>query len=213
MYITKKELEEIWNTVPPDYYQKGEKENFLQRIWHTGKLKAVLNFIDQKPHNILDIGCASGWFLSKIGVYYPDTKLVGIDVYKKAIEYGSKQYKFLELIHADGHKIPFPDRSFDLIICTEVLEHVVNPKLVLNEIKRVLTPCGAVIIEMDTGNFLFRLVWYFWTHLRRGVWHHAHIQIFNTEKLEKIIKQCGFSIKKKKIFNFSMAVAFRIVKK
>lgn len=215
-YTNGRSLEEVWHQVPPDYYQRGTEENILQKIWHTRKLHAVLELIKKSgktPKSILDVGCASGWFLSKIAERYPDADCTGIDVYKEAIDYGKKEYKNLRLRYHDGHKIPFRDGSFDLIICTEVLEHVVDPGKVLEEIKRVQSRDGFSVIEMDTGNLLFRIVWYWWTHLRNGVWKDAHIQVFNTERLETMILDAGFSITEKKLFTFNMAVAFLLGKK
>ncbi len=181
-----RELEYIWHRVPPNYYQTGIRKNVLQRVWHTGKLHTVKTFIKnthKNPVTILDVGCASGWFLSQIATQLPGGVYTGIDVYKNAILYGKKQYKKLKLIHADGHALPFGDNTFDVVICNEVLEHVLEPEKVLLEIKRVLKPYGIAIIEMDTGNWLFQFVWYWWTHICHSVWEDAHIQIFNTEKL------------------------------
>lgn len=208
------DLEEIWDQVPPDYYQKSVEDNFLQRMWHSRKLKTVVNLIGKKnnPKNILDVGCASGWFLSELAFRYPKTKHVGVDAYKKAIDYGKKRYKNLKLICADAHSLPFPKESFDVIICTEVLEHVENPQKVLKEIKRVLSKDGVAIVEMDSGNLLFRAIWYWWTHLRRGVWRDSHIHTFNKKILEDMIKKSGFIITQKKVFNYSMAVIFKLVK-
>lgn len=202
------DLEYIWDQVPPDYYQKGINNNLLQRLWHKRKLKAVLELIPKKPRTILDVGCASGWLLSEIAKRYPHVQCTGIDVYRKSIEYGKRRYKHLRLFCADAHNLPFPDHSFDLIVCTELLEHVIYPEKVLSEIKRVLKPQGFAIIEMDTGNFLFKVIWYWWTNLRKGVWKDAHIHSFNTKRLEELIIESNFKILNKKIFNFSMAVAF-----
>ncbi len=211
-----KELEEIWHQVPLDYYQIGVSKNLLQRIWHTNKLRTTLELIGNsgvKPKNILDVGCASGWMLSKISEKYPKAQCTGIDVYKKAIKYGQKLYKNLRLISVDAHKLPFKDKFFDLAICTELLEHVENPQKVLSEIKRILAPNGIAVVEMDSGNFLFRMVWHWWTNVRHGVWRDSHIHAFNTKILENMIKDSGFVITQKKIFNVTMAVAFLLEKK
>ncbi len=211
-----KELEKIWHQVPPDYYQNGVSKNLLQRIWHTSKLKTALELIDNsgaKPKNILDVGCASGWMLSKISEKFPLAQCTGVDVYKKAIEYGQKLYKNLRLISVDAHKLPFKDKFSDLVICTELLEHVENPQKVLSEIKRILAPNGIAIVEMDSGNFLFRMVWYWWTNVRHGVWRDSHIHTFNTKILENMISDSGFVIAQKKVFNATMAVAFLLRKK
>lgn len=213
MNHSKKQLKDIWHQVPPNYYQKGVKNNLLQKLWHTGKLNQVASLtssINKKPKKILDVGCASGWFLSQIALKFPHAECTGVDVYEEAINYGKKIYPNLHLIQSDAHRLPFQDKLFDVVICCEVLEHVTNPEIVLKEIGRVLTPNGIAIIEMDTGNLLFNLVWHFWTHRRKGVWKDSHLHVFTTKKLENLILGNGFQIEEKKVFNFSMAVAFSL---
>jgi len=205
-------LEEIWHQVPPDYYQKGIENNILQRIWHTGKADAVLSMVKGSPARILDVGSAGGWFLSQIASVYPNAECFGIDVYNPAITYAKKLYPKIQFKVADGHKIPFADDSFDLVICTEVLEHVVNPEKVTSEIERVLKKKGIAVIEMDSGNVLFRVVWHWWTNMRKGVWRDSHIHTFSTNKLEKLLKKSNLQIKKKKTFNFTMGVVFLLEK-
>lgn len=210
MKPTTETLNKIWQQVPPDYYQKGIENNFLQRFWHYQKLKNVCDLIDNNPKDVLDVGCASGWLLSEVAKNYPKAQCTGIDVYKKALDYGSKNYKNLKLIEADAHKLPFSEKSFDLIICTEVLEHVQDPKGVLQEIKRVLKPGGVVIVEMDTNNLLFRLIWFGWTRFKGRVWKDSHLHQFNQKRIKKIIINSGLSLLKQKFFNFRLAVVFKM---
>lgn len=51
-------------------------------------------------------------------------------------------------IVCDGHDLPFRDHCFDAVVCQAVLEHVVDPKRVVSEIHRVLTPSGLVYSEV-----------------------------------------------------------------
>lgn len=206
-----KNLEKIWKQVPPDYYQRGIRTNFLQKYWHTRKLDEILKLISIRPKSILDVGCASGWLLNEIHKCHPYAQCTGIDVYASAILYGKKKYKNLNLLQADAHHIPFPDNSFDVVICAEVLEHVSKPENVLKEIYRVLKSDGIAIVEMDTGNWIFKFIWNIWTNVFQGVWRDSHIHSFNTQKLEKMILKNNFLLNKK-IFNFTMAVIFQLRK-
>lgn len=210
-----KSFEEIWDQVPPDYYQKGVKRNILQWIWHSNKLRNVagsIREVKKNPKNILDVGSASGWFLHELKKKFANTDCTGIDVYKKAIDYGKERYSNIELLKGDAHKIPFKDASFEVIVCCEVLEHVENPEAVIKEMKRVLKKNGSIIIEIDTGNWLFKFVWFFWTNLRKGVWRDSHVHSFSVKKLEKLFIDNDLKIKQTKIFNFSLAVVFTLEK-
>jgi ubiquinone/menaquinone biosynthesis C-methylase UbiE len=201
-------LKKIWHTVPPDYYQKGTKNNLLQYLWHRNKLRAVKSLIDQPPRSILDVGCASGWFLSRLRAYFPKASCTGVDVYPQAIKFGKAAYPQIKFAVADAHRLPFKNRSFDTIVCTEVLEHVVNPLKVLREIRRVAAPQARIIIEMDSGNWLFNLVWSIWTNLRGRVWQEAHLQVFTAAKLKNLIIASGMQIETEKYFSLGMAVVF-----
>jgi len=198
--------------VPVDYYQKGIKKNILQRFWHINKLKIVIRFIPSSPKTILDVGCASGWFISKISKKFPKAQCYGIDIYDKGIRYAKSIYPKIEFKVADAHKIPYKKNIFDLVTCTEVLEHLDNPKMAILEIKRVLKKDGLAVIELDSGNLIFSIVWHVWRKFGGKVWNDSHLHSFNIKKLEKIIQACGFKIMDRQKFNFGMAMVFLIRK-
>lgn len=202
----------IIEQVPPDYYQNGIKNNFLQKAWHTRKFKIVALQIKNQPKRILDVGCASGWFLSRLQKKFPYAKCYGIDIYKEAIQLGKKKYPKISFKVSDAHKIPFSAGSFDVVICTEVLEHVDDPKQAVDEIKRVLKKNGQAIIELDSGSILFSIVWFLWGFSRGSVWKNAHLHSFTIEKLEKMLRKTGFAIENKKRFNLGMAMVFSVRK-
>ncbi len=209
-------LNEIIHQVPVDYYQNGIRNNQLQRVWHTRKLAQVVAAIRKyypDPKKILDVGVASGWFLSEVIKEFPKAQGVGIDVYKEAIGYGKKTYKNLTLLVSDAHSLAFTDKLFNVIISCEVLEHVVNPDNVVKEIKRVLTDDGIIVIEIDSGNFLFKIVWHWWTNIKNGVWRNSHIHPFSISMLEELFAKNNLVVEQKKIFNWTMAVIFVLRKK
>lgn len=201
--------------VPVDYYQKGVEKNIFQRIWHTNKLRVLLQFVlsvnrENIFKRILDVGCASGWMISNIADAYPGAKCYGVDVYEKGIWYAKKLYPHISFLVEDAHGMHFATNTFDLVTCTEVLEHVDNPKEVLLEIKRVLKRDGVAFIELDSGSPLFSLSWFLWKKSTGRVWNDAHLHSFNVKKLERMIVSCGFKIVLKKKFNLGMAMAFLI---
>ncbi len=214
--IPPKKLEKIWAQVPPDYYDQGIKKNLLQKLWHTKKLNQIINYLPKDKntkYTILDVGCSSGILTAEVANTLPKSKVIGLDSYKKAIEFAKGKYPKISFIAADAHKIPMKNKTVDILICTETLEHVVDPKEVLVEMKRVLKKDGQAIISMDSGSLLFRTIWYLWTKSKGKVWENAHLHEFTAKLLEDLIKETGFKIKKKEISHLGMAITFLAVPK
>ena len=100
-------------------------------------IKKTFLWMDKKQ-TLLDLGCGKKPF-REIYEKYVDYS-IGIDVPT------SPHDKSLVDIQAIGTEIPFKNATFDVVICTEVMEHVAEPKQLLSEIRRVLRPDGILIL-------------------------------------------------------------------
>lgn len=89
--------------------------------------------------SLLDVGCGEMPFRPLIpgGVRYR-----GVDV-EESLSFGMK--KHVDLDYFDGYNLPFQDDSFDVALCTEVLEHVEEPARLVREMLRVLKPNGVLL--------------------------------------------------------------------
>jgi ubiquinone/menaquinone biosynthesis C-methylase UbiE len=85
---------------------------------------------------ILDVGSGG----SSYGRYFPNRLSIDIDPRR------------MPDIVGDAHNLPFQNESYDFVLCTEVIEHVKNPRQVVGEIARVLKPGGMVVLST---RFLF----------------------------------------------------------
>lgn len=207
-------LYKIWNQVPVTYYQQGVKKNLFQWLWHNHKIRLAKKILaNLKFNNCLDVGCASGHMISKISYFYPKAKYTGVDIHDKAIKYAKKKYPRIEFKIASADKLPFKDNTFELILFYETIEHVENPNKCLKEIKRVIKKNGTLILTMDSGSLLFRMVWFIWEKTKGKIWQGAHLHPFHHTELEQLIINSGFRIKDK-IFSFlDMEVTFILNKK
>ena len=202
-------LYEVWNQVPVDYYQEGVEKSFLQRLWHKKKLSLATSILKEKDFKkCLDIGCASGYMVSEIARNFPDSKYFGVDSFDKVIEFGKKKYPHIKFKVANAEKLPFKDEEFDLLICYETIEHITKPITALREMKRVLKKNGKLILTMDSGSLLFRIVWYVWENTKGKVWKGAHLHPFHHQELEELIKKAGFKINQKIFSHLGMEVTF-----
>jgi SAM-dependent methyltransferase len=88
---------------------------------------------------VLDVGCGEMPFRELLP---QDVDYTGIDV-PQADDFGMTRQA--EIVAFDGVHIPFPDASFDHILCTEVLEHVEEPEALIAEMYRVLRSGGTLV--------------------------------------------------------------------
>lgn len=92
--------------------------------------------------SILDIGCGNSPFRHVLDP--ARTKYQGIDV-NEAASFG---YRNPDTVYFDGETIPFADETFDAFWCTEVLEHVAEPAVLIREMHRVLKPGGLGFVTL-----------------------------------------------------------------
>lgn len=212
--MSRQDLEKVWSQVPPDYYEEGIKRNLFQKLWHTRKWMVIKKMIGRtsKRKRALDVGCASGWLTAKVTQILPEVEVIGLDIAPEMVKHARINHPEIIFVCADAHQLPFPDGNFDLIICTETLEHVADPLAVLFEIRRCLSPRGKAIISMDAGSSLFNLAWFIWTKNKGRVWRGAHLHRFRPESLKDLFKKANFKIEKECFFHLGMAIAFKLKK-
>jgi 2-polyprenyl-3-methyl-5-hydroxy-6-metoxy-1,4-benzoquinol methylase len=107
----------------------------------------------QYGDNILDVGCGLGYFTDMLNSN--GAVCTGIDLDEECIEYCLEnmlgRYKI-----ADVTKLPFRDNSFNKVLCTEVLEHVQENGVILDEIVRVTCDNGTVVVSTPCSSGMFK---------------------------------------------------------
>lgn len=104
-------------------------DNFFNQI---DKMLTDLSF-----QSVLDAGCGEGLLLGRMKKYIKGKKVFGIDIDPLQIKMAKKNIPFGNFTVADIYKMPFKKQQFDLVLCTEVLEHIDKPNLALGELSRV----------------------------------------------------------------------------
>ncbi len=198
-----KTLLEIHEDVPADHYDQGIKRNLFQKYWHSKRFSEVLGVITPVAGPILDVGCHSGTFTQAVLTKTGSKDIYGIDVSKSAIALAQKRIPFGKFQTGSAEKLSYKSDFFDAVFCLEMLEHVDDPIAVLSEINRVLKNGSKAYILVPTDNKLFKAVWFLWT-MYYSHWRHAHVQSYNKEVLETVLKELGFKIRKVKTFNMGM---------
>lgn|GEM_PF-1154618 len=93
---------------------------------------------------LLDVGCASGFFVKLARDAGFDAR--GCDYSAEAVAYGRKHFD-VEIIQSPAEAIDAPDNSFDIVTILHVIEHLSDPLAAMRELHRVLKPGGLMLLE------------------------------------------------------------------
>jgi len=164
--------------------------------------KRELKIAELLPTNIenkkiLDIGCADGTFgiqLSKRGA-----KVYGVDISPLAVGIAKKGLEDAFVVNLNNQKLPFLAKTFDLVVASEVIEHLHNPNNLLIEARRVLKDKGALIIT--TPNFLYwgnriKFLLGNFKYEKSGMFDESHVHFYTYRSLKRELEETRFKITK-----------------
>jgi SAM-dependent methyltransferase len=104
----------------------------------------------QGDEQVLDIGAGSGTYFDLVTARIPGGRLVAGDLSLGMLRKAAQRTDACPVINSDVQALPFPDRSFDVVLANHMLYHVPNIDGGLAEIRRVLKPSGAVIAATNS---------------------------------------------------------------
>jgi ubiquinone/menaquinone biosynthesis C-methylase UbiE len=146
---------------------------------------------------MLDVGCGEGRHIFGVMQDYPQMKCVGLDMDNASLNKAEEGYQYFESISNAGaefvkgsaYSLPFPDESIDLIVCSEVLEHLHEYNDAVVEIHRVLKPGGKFYASVP-ASWPEKVCW----SLSKDYQNQpgGHLRIFNQLELVSEIKESGF---------------------
>lgn len=183
------------------------EQKFKKR--HYGKNTVVLNSDHQKiltivkevnktknKLKILDVGCARGHLsgaLKKLG----ENTVCGIELSEIAAKEAEKYLDEIIIGNIEEIDLPYPAEYFDVIVCSNILEHLFDPKNVLIKLKKYLNKNGILLVVLpNVAHYTVRLA------LLRGKWEYqdtgildvGHIRFFTKKSAVKMFKEAGYSV-------------------
>jgi ubiquinone/menaquinone biosynthesis C-methylase UbiE len=158
-------------------YSSAAAQTHLDAIDDTFVEHALRLLKGRERGRALDIGAGPGQIVIKLARRLTRWKFVGVDRSPAMIAQAQANLASsssglegrIAFHEADGNRLPFPDQSFDLVVCNSVLHHIAEPEKLLSEIARVASSGGAILLRdlRRPGRFAFPL------HVRRHGRHYS----------------------------------------
>jgi SAM-dependent methyltransferase len=147
---------------------------------------------------ILDIGCGSGRH-SAAAYRIPDARVTGADLNVSDLKEARERLRYHDrlgahgggvwnLTAADVTRLPFADGSFDLVICSEVLEHIPDHQRAIHEVVRVLKP-GQTLVVSVPRYFPERVCWALSKDYSLA--NQGHVRIYDQRALIDLLERAG----------------------
>lgn len=159
----------------------------------------------------LDAGCGDGRYLAALAAELPE-RVAGVDISERILETARAQAPRAELRQANLERLPFADGEFDLVLSSQVIEHVLDREGAAAELARVLRPGGTLVISTDNERaWVSRALNAPRTLLVRALrlsGRHSRAQSpatpFTRESLRALLEGAGFEVERTETFRFHL---------
>ena len=159
-----------------------EAKNFWFRSRNRLIIWALQRYFPQAK-SFLEIGCGTGFVLSGIGQAFPNLALYGSEIFTTGLGFAAQRLSGAELFQMDARKIPFED-EFDVIGAFDVLEHIKEDAIVLEQMYRAIAPQGGIVLTVPQHPFLWSQADAYAHHVRR----------YRACELKTKVERAGFKI-------------------
>jgi 2-polyprenyl-3-methyl-5-hydroxy-6-metoxy-1,4-benzoquinol methylase len=182
----------------PTNLVKHTSHNPIQKFLINNFFFSLISLIKSlETESILDAGCGEGFTMDKLIKSGIKAKLEGIEYSKESISFARKLFPNLIIKQASIYDLPYKDNSFDLVVCTEVLEHLREPEKAVKEMLRVSRK--YLIISVPNEPFFMLSNFLRGKNISRFGNDAGHINHWNPFGLKKLLEDQGLKIEKIKL--------------
>jgi SAM-dependent methyltransferase len=138
-----------WSPKLEELHEEASREHFMD-VWTRRSMLARLGPLPAGAA-IVDLGCSTGYLLEDLRREYPEAVLTGVDLVAAGLRKAHRNVPEARLLQADVCALPLADQSVDATVSANLLEHVPEDNLALQEILRVLRPGARAVIVVPVG--------------------------------------------------------------
>ena len=158
----------------------------LQRSWQRDRFKVIRGMVDGSVR-VLDIGCGSSRILQSL------PQAVGLDMQIRKLRWLRAPGR--QLVQGSLSELPFPDETFDAVICSEVIEHIAREDIDLSDMVRVLAPGGLLVLGTpDYGRWTWRTLEAMYKKVFPQGYATEHINPYTRRELRAEVERMGLAV-------------------
>ena len=156
------------------------------------RYKMLNSKVPKWSKRVLDVGCGNGELICMLAE--KEHKCVALDLSENRLAKFKDRARKLGVaqIQGDSTNIPLQDSSIDLIMCSEVLEHIKDYEKVLKQMNRILKPHGRIVVSVPYKEELTEIVC---PHCGKRFVPYGHLHSFDKNKLFSRMNHCEFNVK------------------
>lgn len=143
--------------ITPKTAERGNP-SFVWRAGQERRLHMLQQYVSLHDKRMLDVGCGVGMYTSAFTRFTPHVFGVEIE-HERACD---AHRHAARVVVSPGERLPFADNVYDILFSHEVLEHVQDDRLCLEEMVRIIKPGGHIIIFVPNRLYLFETHGIYW---------------------------------------------------
>lgn len=172
--------------------------NDRRTISYTGPRPDVVGLVPDAARSFLDIGCSTGRLGQELKRHREEAEVWGIEIDP---DFAVQAEERLDRVFVGpaGDLLPEIDRSFDVIVCADVLEHLPeDPTALLEGLRRLMTDSSRIVVSLPNVRFYTTFVELGlrgrWPRRDRGVHDRTHRHWFTDADARAMFEAAGFSV-------------------
>jgi len=173
----------------------------------------VVAFIPKNIKTILDIGCGEGNFLKSVKDL-TDAETWGVELVTGVVDYEKNNINNILIGKIEDVLNQIPDSYFDCITFNDVLEHLIDPELILINIKSKLKDSGILIASIPNvrciDNLFELIVKKDWEYKNQGILDFTHVRFFTQRSMRRMFQNAGYVVITQEGINKIVSLKFKL---
>ena len=155
----------------------------------------IYNIVPESANKILEIGCAAGGFRLN---FTEQVEYWGVEPVREAAEQARQKHIKVLCGTYDDVCAQIPDGYFDVIVCNDVIEHMLDPEAFLVSLKSKLAANGVIVGSIPNVRFWDNLINLLlrrdWKYEENGVLDKTHLRFFTGKSFWRLMNKVGYEL-------------------